>query len=566
MDLLQETIFCDSAMDSETLQETVNPRMSDPNSGGLEQGTYRILPVEGKESEEVQRRGHLVTILHKIGQQYYLNFNSPAQRLGDCLGPERVAASVVWEEIKGGILDMVAESRRGWLAWVPVSQRVRPSPAETAQNKKRIASTSCVDNRRQTSQSIPKRTRGHLAKERTVLDVQTMPSLGGVQEHYEKGRSQTKKTRISNRPINQVKKKSHENDIVRVNEALSNQYKGSQSTASRLKDEKESRTLVLSIVSLVVSSLVVGVGCWVCGDVVVTSWGLSTIVAIVLVITVAVVAVLGGRKEDCSGAADSVALAASVEVSEADDDESLAPSGVRVGSRGAILESTVLSVADKSDLMVRSSVDRAHAVDTSGQAIGDGSTKNITLSGIIEALEESKAGGVNGLGGLQVGNVLDGDVTVTDEDALVVDLLRSRVVVCLGVDKVTGDQVQDLHLDGEGLVLDEAFVSVLGEDELAAGGDVKTDDTAHRGLAARASGDLLTIGEGNTLVESNEAVHSSLQVVAGGGRANLCGIGVVTLTILLQALRDDGGIKSYSFQEIIDKSVTGVSAGYSRAE
>lgn len=28
----------------------------------------------------------------------------------------------------------------------------------------------------------------------------------------------------------------------------------------------------------------------------------------------------------------------------------------------------------------------------------------------------------------------------------------------------------------------------------------------HWGLAARASGDLLTIGEGNTLVESNEAV------------------------------------------------------------
>jgi hypothetical protein len=237
--------------------------------------------------------------------------------------------------------------------------------------------------------------------------------------------------------------------------------------------------------------------------------------------------------------------------------------GSLYGEVGAIFKSTVLSIADEGDLMVRGSVDRAHAVDTSGQAVGDGSSEDIILGSIVKALEEGKSGGVEGLGGLQIGHLLDGDVRVADEDTLVIDLLRSRVVVGLGVDKVTSDEVQDLHLDGEGLVLDEAFVSVLGEDKLAARSNVEADDTSHGCLAARAGGDLPPIGEWDTLVEGNETVvdardqairirygnytRTNSQVVDRGGRANLSGIWVVTLTILLQALRDDGRIKSYTY-------------------
>jgi len=169
----------------------------------------------------------------------------------------------------------------------------------------------------------------------------------------------------------------------------------------------------------------------------------------------------------------------------------------------AIVDGTVLGDGDEDGLMVGCCVDRAQAVATSGETLVDrGREFALAVSGQVETLEEGKDVGVQGGLALEVVNLLNGDVRVADDDALVVDLLRSGVVVGRGVHEVAALNVLDGHGDGEGLVLVEILGKVLGEDEFGGGHLVDSDDATHGSLVAGSTFLLDTIGEGHLLGEA----------------------------------------------------------------
>ena len=179
----------------------------------------------------------------------------------------------------------------------------------------------------------------------------------------------------------------------------------------------------------------------------------------------------------------------------------------------------MLSVGHEARLMIGSGVDGADAVDTRGQTTGHISGEDIIGSDIVETLEKGKSGGIQRFGGLERGQFLDHDVTVANDDSLVVDLLGGGVIVCGGGDKVSGLHVENLHLDGERLVFHNALVSILGEHKLAAGCLVEADDATHGSLIARAGCNLLAIGEGNAIGKRTEAEVDATQGKYVDGKA-----------------------------------------------
>jgi len=85
-------------------------------------------------------------------------------------------------------------------------------------------------------------------------------------------------------------------------------------------------------------------------------------------------------------------------------------------------------------LMVRSSVDREETVSTRGEALSDVSSDDtVTVRRSIDTLEERELGRVGGLSLVERGERLDDDVGVAEDDASVVDLRWSGVVVALSV-------------------------------------------------------------------------------------------------------------------------------------
>ena len=173
-----------------------------------------------------------------------------------------------------------------------------------------------------------------------------------------------------------------------------------------------------------------------------------------------------------------------------------------------VIERTVLRNGDEDGLMVSSGVDRCHAVDTSIKTVSNiGGHDTVHLSG-VDTLEEGEDIRVIRRCLVKSSELLNDDVSVSDDVALGVDCLGRRVVVALGVDEVTGLKVVERHRDSEVLVGSDS-VTVLGEDELA-GRHVRgrCNDT-HRGRVAGTSLDLLTVGDrqvGHRQTEVNEVV------------------------------------------------------------
>jgi len=169
--------------------------------------------------------------------------------------------------------------------------------------------------------------------------------------------------------------------------------------------------------------------------------------------------------------------------------------------------------------MVRSGVDGEETVGTSGEALGDVSSNNtVAIRGSVDALEEREPGGIGGLSLVERGEELDDNVSVTDDDAGVIDLSRSGVVVALGVREetelyrevasvgrttprsyaATHLHVLNFHLDGEGFIRRDS-AEVLGENKLGAGDVRLGNDAAHRNDVARARTELLAISQRNVL-------------------------------------------------------------------
>ena len=100
----------------------------------------------------------------------------------------------------------------------------------------------------------------------------------------------------------------------------------------------------------------------------------------------------------------------------------------------AVVHAAVLGDRGEHGLMVRSGVDREETVGTSGEAFGDiSSNDTIAVRGSVDTLEERERGGVGGLSLIERGERLNDDVSVTNDDAGVVELSWSGIVVELGV-------------------------------------------------------------------------------------------------------------------------------------
>lgn len=86
-------------------------------------------------------------------------------------------------------------------------------------------------------------------------------------------------------------------------------------------------------------------------------------------------------------------------------------------------------------------------------------------------------------------------MSVADDVTLRVDLLGSRIVVCLSIYKVPGLKVVDRHLNVEGGIRLEVL-TVHGRHKLGRGHVRGRCDDTHRRGVARTPLDLLTIREG----------------------------------------------------------------------
>jgi len=234
----------------------------------------------------------------------------------------------------------------------------------------------------------------------------------------------------------------------------------------------------------------------------------------------------------------------------------------------AVIHAAMLGDRGKHGLMVRRGVDREETVGTSGKALGDiSSNDTVAVRGSVDALEERELGGVGGLSLIERGEWLDNYVSVTKDDAGVVELSWSGVVVELGVREetelyteeasvgrtmsryyvVTHIHVLNLHLDGEGFIRLES-AEVLGEKELGAGEVRLWNDAAHRNDVAGAGTDLLAIGQGNVLGQAEVD-----EVVLRGQRRNLTRNRHL-LSVKGKAGLDDTGVEGQRFLRILGSS------------
>lgn len=105
-------------------------------------------------------------------------------------------------------------------------------------------------------------------------------------------------------------------------------------------------------------------------------------------------------------------------------------------------------------LVVRGAGHGADTVVARGKTTGDGGLQgSLSVTSVVDALEEGELGGVQGRGGVEgVAHVLDGDVGVADDIAAVAELLGCRVVCAVRVGEGAELHVGDLDLDVEVLV------------------------------------------------------------------------------------------------------------------
>lgn len=163
-------------------------------------------------------------------------------------------------------------------------------------------------------------------------------------------------------------------------------------------------------------------------------------------------------------------------------------------------------------LMVCGREHGADTVVTGRQTTSDGGReKAVVIASIIDSLEEDKGRGVRRLVRSEVAaQGLNGDMSVTDDAALTIEVLGGRVIGTLRIGEGSRSEVVNLDLDvevGVGLKV----VVVGGVDQNAGDHVVLGWDLAHRDSVARAAGLLLTVGQLLSLAEVDE-----VGVVRGG--------------------------------------------------
>jgi hypothetical protein len=142
---------------------------------------------------------------------------------------------------------------------------------------------------------------------------------------------------------------------------------------------------------------------------------------------------------------------------------------------------------------------RAEAVDTGRETIHNGHREDTILSRGVDALEEGKRLRVQRISRVDRGDRLYGDMRVSN-DNVVLQLLRCPIVVGVCVDKVTGDQILDVHREGEVLVGREC-TTIGREADLRGRHVARGDDVSIYDTIAASTNELLAISERLSLAE-----------------------------------------------------------------
>lgn len=188
----------------------------------------------------------------------------------------------------------------------------------------------------------------------------------------------------------------------------------------------------------------------------------------------------------------------------------------------AVLLRSTLSDGHQDRLVIGGTGHGADAITTRGQTSSHlGGKPTLAITGIVDALEESKLPGIKGLGGVQgVAGVLDSDVCVANDLTIPVEVLGSRVIGACSVREGAELHVGNVDLDLEGLEGRE-IVAVLGVKNDCRNHPIEGRDLAHRCLQlagnrcdevsgihtdtiARAIPVLQTVGQGLARAEIDE--------------------------------------------------------------
>jgi len=209
-----------------------------------------------------------------------------------------------------------------------------------------------------------------------------------------------------------------------------------------------------------------------------------------------------------------------------------------------------LCYGDDDRLVVGSRVDRADTVRTGWETIIDSSGSNTSSIGIIDTLEEDEVTRVEGVGlSDTVRELLNSEVSMSDDLTLAVKLLGSSEVVLLSVGENTGLHLLDVHLNGERSVGLDGVVVVGREDELGGGHVVEGGDITDGAGVARTFLDLLSVGDGLSNTEVNE-------VVGRGQGSGLASNGRV-LAVVVETRGDDSRVESRRGLRVTTSSGTG---------
>jgi len=172
-----------------------------------------------------------------------------------------------------------------------------------------------------------------------------------------------------------------------------------------------------------------------------------------------------------------------------------------------VIEGTVLSDGNDYGSVVRVGVDGCETVVACWDTGGDIDRDDAVDLGGVNTLEEGELRGVKDSRVVKVTHGLDDEVSVTDDDTLCVELLRSHVIRLVCIRENTSLHIVQGHLNRECLI-GRNLGEVLGENELAIGLVGLWDNIAHRDRVARARGDLLSVGDRLSRAEVDKVVRA----------------------------------------------------------
>jgi len=108
----------------------------------------------------------------------------------------------------------------------------------------------------------------------------------------------------------------------------------------------------------------------------------------------------------------------------------------------------MLCNSDQCRGVVSGRVHRAETIDSSGEAGSNINAQYSVLSWIVDSLEESEYGRIQWSSRGEGIELLHGDMAVADHITSL-ELLRRTIVIGVGVHKVTGDHVLNVHREDE---------------------------------------------------------------------------------------------------------------------